>query len=265
MKSKVILPIKATPVMNNIKNSDMKPIAPHDVRSLLQFFAKRHPGRSQKSLAELADLDPGNIQASLNGRRALAPENVPLIAASLGLRYTRSDADGGRLAVAQDCVAQVEVPLDELDLLDAVVRCIASSPPRWRLITKLWAPGVVEDDTDESVPGVYTLLIGRISEGYLIVHLNWPSLKEAIEQTDICDQLSKKLYGVWDRDQGQGQGLTVSHAHWIRLAAGVVGTRSLDKLFGDEVRPTLSEWVSLLLALEADGATPQSVLARLGG
>lgn len=263
MKSIAILSKNATPVMNDIKNSDVKSIAPNDVRSLLQFFAKRHPGRSQKSLAELADLDPGNIQASLNGRRALAPENVPLIAASLGLRYTRSDADGGRLALAQDCVAQVEVPLDELDLLDAVVRCIASSPPRWLLISKLWAPGVAEDDTDESVPGVYTLLIGRLSDSYLIVHLNWPSLKEAIEQTDICMQLSKKLYGVWDRDQGQG--LTVSHAHWIRLAAGVVGTRSLDKLFGDEVRPTLSEWANLLLALDAKGATPQSVLAGLGG
>lgn len=247
--------------MNDIKNSDVKSIAPNDVRSLLQFFAKRHPGRSQKSLAELADLDPGNIQASLNGRRALAPENVPLIAASLGLRYTRSDTDGGRLALEQDCVAQVEVPLDELGLLDAVVRCITSGPPRWILVSKLWAQGVVEDDTDESVPGVYTLLIGRISESYLIVHLRWPSLRDAIEQSDICAKLSKMLYGSWDRDQGPG--MSVSSAHWIRLAAGVVGTRSLDKLFGDEVRPTLSEWANLLLALEAKGATPQSVLAKL--
>lgn len=261
MKSIVILSKKATPVMNDIKNSDVKSIAPNDVRSLLQFFAKRHPGRSQKSLAELADLDPGNIQASLNGRRALAPENVPLIAASLGLRYTRSDTDGGRLALEQDCVAQVEVPLDELGLLDAVVRCITSGPPRWVLVSKLWAQGVVEDDTDESVPGVYTLLIGRISESYLIVHLRWPSLRDAIEQSDICAKLSKMLYGSWGRDQGPG--MSVSSAHWIRLAAGVVGTRSLDKLFGDEVRPTLSEWANLLLALDAKGATPQSVLAKL--
>lgn len=261
MKSIVILSKKATPVMNDIKNSDVKSIAPNDVRSLLQFFAKRHPGRSQKSLAELADLDPGNIQASLNGRRALAPENVPLIAASLGLRYTRSDTDGGRLALEQDCVAQVEVPLNELGLLDAVVRCITSGPPRWILVSKLWAQGVVEDDTDESVPGVYTLLIGRISESYLIVHLRWPSLRDAIEQSDICAKLSKMLYGSWDRDQGPG--MSVSSAHWIRLAAGVVGTRSLDKLFGDEVRPTLSEWANLLLALEAKGSTPQSVLAKL--
>lgn len=261
MKSTTILSKNATPVMNKTQNSGVKSIAPNDVRSLLQFFAKRHPGRSQKSLAELADLDPGNIQASLNGRRALAPENVPLIAAALGLRYTRSDTDGGRLALEQDCVAQVEVPLDELGLLDAVVRCITSSPPRWRLISKLWVPGVAEDDADESVPGVYTLLIGRISESYLIVHLKWPSLKEAVEQTDICMQLSKKLYGIWARDQGQG--MSVSSAHWIRLTAGVVGTRSLGKLFGDEVRPTLSEWANMLLALEAKGATPQSVLAGL--
>ncbi|MBD9401001.1 hypothetical protein [Comamonas sp. CMM02] len=249
--------------MNDIKNSDVKSIAPNDVRSLLQFFAKRHPGRSQKSLAELADLDPGNIQASLNGRRALAPESVPLIAASLGLKYKSTDADGGHLALEQDCVAQVEVPIEELGLLDAAVRCITSGPPRWILISKLWAQGVVEDGTDESVPGVYTLLIGRISESYLIVHLRWPSLRDAIEQSDICVKLSKMLYGSWDRDQGLG--MSVSSAHWIRLAAGVVGTRSLDKLFGDEVRPTLSEWANLLLALEAKGATPQSVLAGLGG
>lgn len=248
--------------MKNIQNSDVKSIAPNDVRSLLQFFAKRHPGRSQKSLAELADLDPGNIQASLNGRRALAPENVPLIAASLGLKYTSTDADGGHLVLEQDCVAQVEVPIEELGLLDTVVRFITSGPPRWILVSKLWAQGVVEDDTDESVPGVYTLLIGRISESYLIVHLRWPSLRDAIEQSDFCAKLSKKLYGSWDRDQGPG--MSVSSAHWIRLVAGVVGTRSLDKLFGDEVRPTLSEWANLLLALEAKGATPQSVLTRLG-
>lgn len=259
MKSRSTLSKNATPAMNKIKKkSDVKSMTADEVRSLLQFFAKRHPCRTQKALARLAEIDAENIQASLAGRRTLAAESVPLIAAALGLRY---DADEGVLTLAQECVAQVEVSLEELDLLDAVVRSVTSGPPRWVVISKLWVPGTVDDGADESAPGIYTLLIGRIAESYLVVHLIWPSLRDAIDQGDFSADLSTKLYGSWDLNQGPG--ISVSAALWLRLRAGVIGTRFLDSLFGDKVRPTISEWANLLLALEAKGATPQSVLAKL--
>lgn len=230
-------------------------------REILDYVARHQPFRSVKAISEIAGLDGGNLHASLGGRRLLPLDTVRRVSAALGLRVANKDGETVRLELMPDTVLHLEVNVADVFMLTQVLQTLNPVPVKWRSISKGWAELVESPGVDENRPGVYTLALARFPQAYVVVHLSWPSLRDAIDSVDTYDSMQAQLGGSWLSKLVNG--LSASDTLWIRLRAGFESVRSLDKLLGAPSEPTLEDWVEMLATISRRGLTPENVVKSL--
>lgn len=235
--------------------------SPLTAREVLDFVARHQPHRSVKALAELAEVDGGNLHASLAGRRQLPVDTVRRLGAALGLRVTKSEADSLQLELMPDTVMHLEVKVSDVSMLASVLQKLTPAIASWRSISKLWSDLVEISTDDEALPGIYTLVAARFPQGYVVVHLAWPSLRAAIDSVHTYELMQAQLGGSWSTKLENG--ISASETLWIRLRAGFESVRSLDKFFGVPAEPTLEDWVEMLSTISRRGLTPEKVIQSL--
>jgi hypothetical protein len=230
-------------------------------REILDYVARHQPYRSVKAISEIAGLDGGNLHGSLGGRRLLPLDTVRRVSAALGLRVANKDGETLRLELMNDTVLHLEVNVADVFMLTQVLQALNPLPVKWRSISKTWAELVESPGVDESRPGVYTLALARFPQAYVVVHLAWPTLRDAIDSVETYELIQTQLGGSWISKINNG--LSASDTLWIRLRAGFESVKSLDKLLGEPSEPTLEDWVEMLSAISRRGLTPESVIKTL--
>ena len=230
-------------------------------REILEFLARHQTHRSVKSIAELAGVDGGNLHASLSGRRPLPLDTIRRVGAAVGLKVANPDGDAAQLELVPDTVMHLEVKVSEVSQLALVLHALTPMPVKWRSISKLWAELVDTSGSDDERPGVYSLALARLPQGYVVIHLVWPSLREAQDSSQTYTQIQQQLGGCWMSKLDTG--LSASDTLWIRLRAGLESVRSLDKLLGAPPEPTGEEWAQMLLNISRRGLTPNNVIEFL--
>ena len=228
---------------------------------VLHHLARQHPFRSLKALSDVAGINSGNFHASLSGRRALPAIGVRRLAAALGMRITASEDATSELQVVPGSLIHLELNINDLPASVEVLQAVLPAAPTWHLISKLWTdlPDVATPQEDQK--GVYALAFGRVQQSYVVLHLRWPSLKDAIENTASYEKLRSTLGGTWATEDVLGQ--SVSDTAWIRLVSGLESVQSLDRFFAYPTKPDLRDWANMLVAVDNAGLTPKAVLAMV--
>ena len=230
-------------------------------RDVLYFVTRHQPHRSVKAIAELAGVDSGNLQSSLAGRRQLPLEGVRRVGAAVGLRVLKNEGKSLQLELVPDTVMHLEVNVADVSTLAQVLQTLTPVSAKWWSISGLWQELAEPSGTDENLPGVYTLAIAKFPRGYVVVHLLWPSLRDAMDSVETYDLIQMQLGGSWISKINNG--LSASDTLWIRLRAGFESVKSLDKLLGEPSEPALEDWVEMLSAISRRGLTPENVIKSL--
>ena len=231
-------------------------------REILEFLARHQTHRSVKSIAELAGVDGGNLHASLSGRRPLPLDTIRRVCAAVGLKVANPEGQTPQLELVADTVMHLEVQVSEVPQLALVLHTLTPMPVKWRSVSKLWTELVDTSGVDDEQPGVYSLALARLPQGYVVIHVVWPSLREAQDSSRTYSQIQEQLGGCWMSKLDEG--LSASDTLWIRLRAGLESVRSLDKLLGAQQEPTGEEWAQMLLNISRRGLTPNNVMELLG-
>lgn len=242
----------------------MPPLSNVEILSLL---VRNHPHRSLKAIAEDAGIDSGNLHAGLSGRRKLSTEAILCVAAALGLKLVRHPDGSQALQLIPGTVLHVVQDAYDVSPVAKFVEQLSLSNPTWDVLSRAWgfAPpeksAAPEKPTDEEVPGVYMLAIGRIQDSHIIVHLQWPTLRQALDDDQAHEKIMGTLGGKWPRDR-HGFDNPVQKTDWIRVASGVESSDALDKRLklSKSEQPDLLEWISVLQSIIGSGMSPSAAL-----
>lgn len=240
----------------------MPPLSNVEILSLL---VRNHPHRSLKAIAEDAGIDSGNLHAGLSGRRKLSTEAILCVAAALGLKLVRHPDGSQALQLIPGTVLHVVQDAYDVSPVAKLVEQLSLSTPTWDVLSRAWgfAPAekfaAPEKPTDEEVPGVYMLAIGRIQDSHIIVHLQWPTRRQAMDDDQVHEKIIETLGGKWIR---YGFENPVQKTDWIRVASGVESSDALDKRLklSKSEQPDLLEWISVLQSIIGSGMSPSVAL-----
>jgi hypothetical protein len=227
-------------------------------REILEFLVRHQTHRSVKAIAEFAGVDTGNLHACLSGRRPLPAITIRRVGAAVGLKVANPEERDPQLELVPDTVMHLEVKLSEISVLAQILRALTSATVTWRCVSALWSEVVEVSAATLEQPGVYSLALGRLPQGYVVLHIFWPSLREAQESNLTFSKIQEHLGGTWISEADTG--LSASDTLWIALRAGMGSVRSLDKLLGVSAEPTGEDWARMLLSITSRGLTPDIVL-----
>lgn len=227
---------------------------------ILSLLVRNHPHRSLKAIAEIAEIDSGNLHAALAGRRKLSTEAIRCVAAALGLQHLLHPDGSEELQLVPGTVLHVVQDAYDVSAVAKLVKQLCQRAPTWDVLSKAWGFANPEKQPDEEDPGVYVLIIGRIQDSHIIVHLHWPTRRQALDDDQAHKKIMETLGGKWRRN-GDGFDNPVPKTDWIRLASGVESSDALDKRLnlGKSEQPDLLEWISVLQSLVASGMSPRAI------
>lgn len=227
---------------------------------ILSLLVRNHPHRSLKAIAEIAGIDSGNLHAALAGRRKLSTEAIRSVAAALGLQHLLHPDGSEELQLVPGTVLHVVQDAYDVSAVATLVKELCQRTPTWDVLSKAWGFATPEKQPAEEDPGVYTLIIGRIQDSHIIVHLHWPTRRQALDDDQAHKKIMETLGGEWPRDR-HGFDNPVQKTEWIRVASGVESSDALDKRLklSKSEQPDLLEWISVLQSLVASGMSPRAI------
>lgn len=225
---------------------------------ILSLLVRNHPHRSLKAIAEIAGIDSGNLHAALAGRRKLSTEAIRCVAAALGLQHLLHPDGSEELQLVPGTVLHVVQDAYDVSAVATLVKQLCQRAPTWDVLSRAWGFATPEKQPAEEEPGIYMLVIGRIQDSHIIVHLQWPTLRQAMDDDQAHDKMVETLGGEW---RAGGFNAIRNKTDWIRVAAGVESSDALDKHLhlGKSEQPDLLEWISVLQSLVASGMSPRAI------
>lgn len=238
----------------------MTPCPPLSNVEILSLLVRNHPHRSLRTIAEIAGIDSGNLHASLSGKRKLSTEAIRSVAAALGLQHLLHPDGSEELQLVPGTVLHVVHDAYDVSAVATLVNQLCQRAPTWGVLSRAWGFANVEKQPDEEDPGVYTLIIGRIQDSHIIVHLQWPTRRQALDDDQAHKKIMETLGGEWPRN-GVGFDNPVQKTDWIRVVSGVESSDALDKHLhlGKSEQPDLLDWISVLQSLVASGMSPRAI------
>lgn len=227
------------------------------VHAVLDFVARHLAHRSLQTLADVADINAGNLRSSLGKKRSLPVEQMRRLAAACGLKLQIGDGTDMRLFVEADTILYLDVNLNELQQLTTVIRELSKCRPGWRFVS-------AKMDTQDSSAGVYMTAIAHVQagrdshsdRGYIAAHIS-----DLLSSADL-DRIRAQ---VTDRPYVSDESHKASDSHWIRLRSGMWSARELDALYkvGDEPEPTARDWAHVLITASEMQLGPGDIIMAM--
>lgn len=226
---------------------------PLTVHQTLEFVLRHLAFHSVTGLAQIVGVEGSGVRAGLTGKRPIPLVQVGKLAAAAGLKLQIDDAGGQQLRLAPDVAVHLEVNMNELMSLQAVVHALGPKPPVWKFVQAV-------------VPGKGTLMTilarlelnrhGNQERGYIAAHISDLLLEPGL----ACVQ--EQLAG---RQEIPEPALEVDDVEWIRLRAGLYGSTELDQLYrlGVEPQPTAYDWADLLREAGRLGMAPRDIILMM--
>lgn len=220
----------------------------------LDFFARHCAFRSLNSIAYVAGIDSGNLNGALAGRRPLSVFAAGKVAAAVGLGIVESGGDWTLCTVPQTII-NLALDVRELAQLKEALAALHEGP------VCVWRLAISREEVD--LDDVFGIAIARVGSAYLIASITSSNQEGQVRGLD--GGIRQSLPGVWLPQEPEQFTFSTSSPEWIRLRAGVVTERELDRIFLREAAAGIEDWAQLMIELHQMGTEPKTVSRFMRG